>query len=421
MEILLEQWQDTVLFDTHRYKVINAGRRCGKSTAAAIYILQFASNYKEKRTGYVWYIAPTYKQAKSIMWQMLLEITPPNRIVKRNETELTLTLDTNVIIHLKGAEDPDSLRGNRIDLAIFDEVAFHPKWEQEWAIMRPTIMDSQAECWFISTPNGFNHFKELSDNVNREGKNIFNPQYTRSFHYTTYDNTHIPKEEIEQAKSEMTEDAFAQEIMGEFRKMSGLIYKDFKRETHMVEIPDLRSFTFTRALDFGFAHKSALIYFAISPDGSVMYGYDGLYESNLTIPQIAEAAKIKDAGKIISNPVADSAQPASIQELTNLGVSFSPVDKEKDSVKNGIVRVAELLKIRADTGKPTLMFNKNLTWIADEFERYHWMQNMSADNEIKEVPYKANDDAMDAIRYFAMNYRKKVQQVAVYNKRKWSI
>jgi hypothetical protein len=104
-----------------------------------------------------------------------------------------------------------------------------------------------------------------------------------------------------------------------------------------------------------------------------------------------------------------------------MGVSFSPVDKEKDSVKNGIVRVAELLKIRADTGKPTLMFNKHLTWIADEFERYKWMENKSADNEIKEVPYKANDDAMDCIRYFAMNYRKKMEQTIPYNKKKWSI
>lgn len=412
MEILLERWQDEVLFDPHRYKVINAGRRCGKSTASAIYILQFASTYKKEKHGFIWYIAPSYKQAKSIMWQMLLEITPKNRILKKNETELSITLDTNVTIHLKGAEDPDSLRGNRIDLAIFDEVAFHPKWEQEWAIMRPTIMDSKAECWFISTPNGFNHFKDLYEKTEDNWK---------SFHFTTYDNSHISKEEIEQAKKEMTEDAFAQEIMGEFRKMSGLIYKEFSRDTHMVEIPDLQGYTFTRSLDFGFAHKTALLYVAISPVGDSMYVYDGLYESGFTIPQIAEACVIKDAGKIITNPVADSAQPSSIEELNRLGVSFSPVEKDKDSVKNGITRVAELLRIRQDTGKPTLMFNKNLPWIADEFERYRWVENRSADNAIKEVPYKVNDDAMDALRYFAMNYRKQQQQTRTYNPRKWSI
>ena len=27
--------------------------------------------------------------------------------------------------------------------------------------MRPTLVDSKASVWFISTPNGFNHFKTL--------------------------------------------------------------------------------------------------------------------------------------------------------------------------------------------------------------------------------------------------------------------
>ena len=203
--------------------------------------------------------------------------------------------------------------------------------------------------------------------------------------------------------------------------MSGLIYKEFNRDIHMVDIPDLTSYTFTRALDFGFAHKTALIYFAISPVGDAIYAYDGLYESGFTIPQIGDVCKVKDSGKVITNPVADSAQPASIEELTRMGVSFTGVDKEKDSVKNGIVKVAELLRVRADTGRPTLMFNKQLNWIADEFERYRWVQNKSADDSIKEVPYKVQDDALDCIRYFAMNFKKEQQHIKPFNRSKWSI
>ncbi len=117
--------------------------------------------------------------------------------------------------------------------------------------------------------------------------------------------------------------------------------------------------------------------------------------------------KTKDSGKYINNPVADSARPDSIQELENLGVHFNAVEKNPDSVATGIMQVAELLKIRKDTGKPTLMFSKNLSWIADEFERYRWMENKSADNTMKETPLKVNDDAMDAIRYYAMTRQKK--------------
>jgi PBSX family phage terminase large subunit len=406
----LSYWQTQVFNDKHRFKVINCGRRAGKSYLVSVEILRFAS---ENDKSIVWYVSPTYKQSKAIMWSMLKELIPQETIAKTNETELFIELINGSQIYLKGADSPDSLRGVRIDLCIFDETAFIDKWEETWKVVRPTLADSKASVWFISTPNGFNHFKELSEKAGDDWS---------YHHYTTYDNPHIPREEIESMKAEMDEDSFQQEIMGEFRKMSGLIYKDFNRDIHMVDIPDLNyNYTFTRALDFGYAHKTAIGYFAISSDGTSIYMYDGLYQSGLTENQIAEVCKTKDAGKSITNPVADSAQPMSIEQLNQLGVIFNPVEKGPDSVKNGITKVAELLRVRADTGKPTLMFNKNLTWIADEFEQYRWMENRSSDNSIKEVPYKVNDDAMDMVRYMAMSYKKPNDYYPNYDVKKWSI
>ena len=422
MEIHLSDWQSKVLDDTHRFKVINCGRRAGKSYLVSIVLLNFASNHPKSTS---WYISPNYKQSKSIMWTMLRDIIPQHGISKTNETELKIELKNGSQILLKGAEDPDSLRGVRIDFCVFDEVAFIDRWDEVWKVIRPTLIDSKASCWFISTPNGFNHFKEMYENVAKDGKPVFAPSDHISFHYTSYDNPYLDKLELESAKSTTDEDSFAQEYMGEFRKMSGLIYKEFNRDIHMVDVPTLDyNYTFTRTLDFGFAHKTALIYFAINSQGDAIYAYDGIYQSGLIIPQIADIVKVKDSGRVINNPVADSAQPASIEELKQLGVYFNPVEKNQDSVKNGIVKVAELLKVRQDTGKPTLMFSKNLMWIADEFERYRWMENKSADNTVKETPLKVNDDAMDDIRYFAMTYKKDTDNYDNINaglEKKWSL
>lgn len=388
----LSKWQTAVLQDKHRFKVINCGRRAGKSFLVSVEILRFAT---ENARSVTWYISPNYKQSKKIMWAMLRELIPQEIIESKNETELKFRLTNGSEILLMGAQDPDTLRGVRIDLCIFDETAFIDRWEDVWKVVRPTLMDSKASVWFISTPNGFNHFKTMAENRDPDWK---------YFHYTSYDNPFLDIEEIEAMKRDMDEDAFAQEALGEFRKMSGVIYKDFNREIHMVEMPPLNyNFTFTRALDFGYGHKTALVYFAISSTGTEIYAYDGIYQSGLVETQIADIVKTKDRGKIITNPIADSAQPMSIEQLNQLGVYFAPVEKGPDSVKHGIVKVAELLRIRKDTGKPTLMFNKNLTWIADEFEQYRWMEARQ-DGVIKEVPYKVNDDAMDAIRYFAMKY-----------------
>lgn len=405
----LSQWQSDVWQNSTRYSVINCGRRSGKSTLAVYKLLEFVT--KNPQT-IVWYIAPTYKQAKSIMWSMLTDVVPTEAITKKNETELSIRLKNGSEIHLKGADNPDSLRGVRIDFAIFDEVAFFEKWVEVWKVIRPTLMDSQASVWFISTPNGFNHFKDLAERTGEDWK---------YFHFTTYDNPHIPVFEIEQSKLEMDEDSFAQEMMGEFRKMSGLIYKEFSRDIHMVDVPAITNWTITRALDFGFAHKTALIYFAINSTGSEIYGFDGLYESRFVSKDISDAIKIKDAGRHITNPIADSESPLQIEELARENVMFKPVKKDKDSVVTGIKKVASLLRVRADNGKPTLMFDKSLTWIADEFEKYRWIENTFS-NVIREVPRKREDDAMDAIRYFAMNYRTEQEPLlSTYKIDKWRI
>jgi len=405
----LSQWQSDVWQNSTRYSVINCGRRSGKSTLAVYKLLEFVT---ENPQTIVWYIAPTYKQAKSIMWSMLTDVVPTEAIAKKNETELSIRLKNGSEIHLKGADNPDSLRGVRIDFAIFDEVAFFEKWVEVWKVIRPTLMDSQASVWFISTPNGFNHFKDLAERTGEDWK---------YFHFTTYDNPHIPVFEIEQSKLEMDEDSFAQEMMGEFRKMSGLIYKEFSRDIHMVDVPAITNWTITRALDFGFAHKTALIYFAINSTGSEIYGFDGLYETRFVSKDISDAIKIKDAGRHITNPIADSESPLQIEELARENVMFKPVKKDKDSVVTGIKKVASLLRVRADTGKPTLMFDKSLTWIADEFEKYRWIENTFS-NVIREVPRKREDDAMDAIRYFAMNYRAEQEPIlSTYKKDKWRI
>jgi len=108
MEIRLSSWQTKVFDDSHRYLVINCGRRAGKSTLVSIKMTEFALTHKKVE---VWYIAPTYKQAKQIMWQMLDEVVPQSAIEKKNETELTIYFKNKSKISLKGADTPDSLRG----------------------------------------------------------------------------------------------------------------------------------------------------------------------------------------------------------------------------------------------------------------------------------------------------------------------
>lgn len=394
MTINLSKWQTKVWDDAHRYIVVNCGRRAGKTFLVALKLIDFASKHAKTTT---WYVAPDYKQAKQIMWLVLKDLLPAHAIEKTNDTELLIILKNGSKILLKGAQDPDTLRGVRIDFCVFDECAFIANWEAVWKVIRPTLVDSKADVWFISTPNGFNHFKQMAETVDDDWS---------YHHYTSYENPYLDPTELDKAKAEMDDDSFAQEFMGEFRKLSGLIYKDFNRDIHMVDVPAVMlGYTFFRSLDFGFGHKTALGYFAVNPTGQEVYLFDGVYQTNLVTKDIAESTRLKDAGRFINGAWADSARPDLIEELKQLGVHFEPVDKAQDSVLQGIAEVAGLLKIRNDTGKPTLMIAKHLTWVADEFERYRWIQNKNEDSSQREAPLKRDDDAMDMIRYFARMFR----------------
>lgn len=63
----LSKPQETIANDQHRFICVVAGRRFGKTHLS---IRQLCYHAKEPDRN-VWYVAPTYKQAKQIVWRKL--------------------------------------------------------------------------------------------------------------------------------------------------------------------------------------------------------------------------------------------------------------------------------------------------------------------------------------------------------------
>lgn len=391
-EVHLLEWQTKVWDSGKRFKVINCGRRTGKSTLSALKMLDFSH---QEENAIVWYIAPTYKQAKNIMWEMLRNYVPRGSVMGQNEQELKVTLKNGSTIHLKGADNPDSLRGVRIDLAIFDEVAFLDKWATVWSIMRPTLMDSRAECWFISTPNGFNHFYDLSSKSKTE------PDWAY-FHFTTYDNPHIPVPEIEQTKKELTEDMFAQEMMGDFRRMEGLVYKPFDRDRHIQVLEDFKPVFWIRGLDRGFTNPTAVVYIQVDADGT-WYQTHEIFRPGLTNRMLSEELFAMDEKLGVEEyelSTMDSAQAGDIAELQDYGHDFIPVRKESgetnlEFVRYKIQKFTQKL-LRKGNGRFGYYIHPRCINTIREFQSYRYPENVARLNEI-ENPLKVDDHSMDAL------------------------
>ena len=218
--------QDTIAQDLHRFKVVIAGRRFGK-THLAIRQLCYEARIPNKE---VWYVAPTYKQAKMIVWRKLKQrLQDLNWCQKINESELSITLKNSSTISLKGADNEDSLRGVGLDYLIMDEFA-DVSPEAFFEVLRPTLADKQGKAMFIGTPKGIANWSYELYQMEQTW-----PEDWKSFQYTTIDGGNVKQEEIEAAKRDLDERTFRQEFLATFETYAGRIYYAFDRKQNVVE------------------------------------------------------------------------------------------------------------------------------------------------------------------------------------------
>lgn len=378
--MILTPAQKEIAKDTHRFRVLNCGRRFGKTSLAVVEMIGKAVAKKERKIAY---IAPTYQQARDIAWAELKKIAEPVA-VNINESRLELTVKTQdggtSLIILRGWEAVETLRGQKFDFLVLDEVREMRHFFMYWHdTLEPTLLDTIGDAMFISTPNGFDHFYDL-----------FNKQDTddeyRSFHFTTYDNPHLPLEYLEKQKTKLPEDSFAQEYLADFRKQEGLVYKEFDRDRHLFTgLPDMSWVEDIAGVDFGYNHPCAVIRAKKSGDG-VYYVYDEWYKTQRTETQIAEYVASLGANAVYPDPES----PSAIKELENRHVNIREVIKGADSVKSGIAKVKELFKSNR------LLVSTTCRNLISELETY------SYDEKNIEKPIKDKDDAVDAMRYMLM-------------------
>lgn len=395
--MILHKTQKQVASDAHRFRVVNCGRRWGKTTLA---ILEMVAKAVFKDDSKVVYIAPTYQQARDIAWSELKKVCAPVQI-NVNESRLEIAIKTKngktALILLRGWESVESLRGQAFDFIVVDEIAmmrnFWPNWEE---VLRPTLTDRRGEVLFVSTPKGFNHFydlcnKELTDND------------FKTFHFTSYDNPHLPVDELDKAKATMPADRFAQEYEASFQKTQGLVYKEFDRERHLYD-EDLSKHKFQKlgAVDFGYRNPAAVL--TVLWNGERLFVDDEWYKRERTDIQIVEYVAANKFREVYPDPENQSA----IEELRRQGVNVKEVVKGKDSIKSGIQSIREML-IRGD-----LLINKRCVNLIAEFEMYSYDDDRKERNE-QENPVKANDHALDALRYLVSSLLPLIQRQNIIN------
>lgn len=210
-------WQQEVFNDPTRFKVVAAGRRCGKSRLAATTLIIEALRCPPGSA--VLYVAPTNGQARQIIWNVLLDLGK-EVIAGSHVNNQDITMVNGAVIYVRGADRPDTLRGVSLTYAVLDEVAdIKPEaWEQ---VIRASLSDKKGRAMFIGTPKGRNWFNDLY----KLGQTGDDTDW-KSWHFTTKDNPLIDPKEIESAKKTLSTFAFKQEYMASFDNAGSDIFKD---------------------------------------------------------------------------------------------------------------------------------------------------------------------------------------------------
>jgi hypothetical protein len=140
----LYPYQTEILDSAARYTVTLASTKVGKTASHVVWLFEQALLCKANQS--VWWIAPTFGQAKIAFHRMKVQISDRDFFTS-NETNLVITLITGVKIEFKTGEKPDNLYGDDVYAAVFDE--FTRAREAAWFALRSTLTSTGGKCKFI--------------------------------------------------------------------------------------------------------------------------------------------------------------------------------------------------------------------------------------------------------------------------------
>lgn len=143
--------------------------------------------------------------------------------------------------------------------------------------------------------------------------------------------------------------------------------------------------TFQNGLDFGYADDpAALVRCHYDERGNTLYILDARYFHGLTNDLLAQEVMNLCGRDVV---VCDSAEPKSIAELRQYGVTAIPAEKGKDSVNFGIQWLQRL----------NIVVNTNLPELVNELTVYKWDEDK--DGNVLPKPIDRDNHLIDAIRY----------------------
>ncbi len=223
LQVKLHPQQLKVYHDQHRFQIVKAGRRWGKTELAWIKSLLYMLAHPNCL---IWWVAPYYKELIPAT-KKIRELTPPSLITKKlecGEVIHFIRLKNGSECFFHSADKEDTLRGSGLHGLVIDE-AGSMKRARVTEELLPSLIDFHGWLFAIGTPKGPNWF----DEIYQKGQDPKNTEY-KSWMFSSYGNSaeqggFLQKADIDFIAAQLPELTRRQEIYGETLQGEGVVFR----------------------------------------------------------------------------------------------------------------------------------------------------------------------------------------------------
>lgn len=293
-----------------------------------------------------------------------------------------------------GSDDPDSLRGPAPTSVCFEEAAFHRR-EAWYEVVRPNLMPKKAPALFIGTPKGYNWFHDLEDEAKRL-KAIGDKDWD-VFHFSVYDNPHIDRQEIEDARRGCdTEEVWRQEYLAEYESSVGRVFGTFSdlRHVQKIEWPS-GIFDCWRGVDWGMRDDTASLWAFVR--NRTLFVYREYAQNNMSAPAQAQVIKNQTTAREQVRRTAIS-HDAAKEDPTMKGLTvmwhfrqagINPLGPSSRDKKHSRAMIQQLLHENR-----IVLDSEKCPKLRKQIMSYEWK-----DTAMEKPDDLGNDDLVDALHY----------------------
>jgi len=384
--------------------LISGGNRAGKSEVGCQFAIAVAAGRREwfvrqwleinnlpdelipEDPSNVWVSALSYGDAITYLRPKLEKYCPQGtqftRWKAQDRAQITLP-NGGTILSLSAESGREKYQGAAVSLVILDEE--HPRSIFDECMLR--TVDNRGRVVLTMTPlKGITWPHETFFENPTNGYS--------SYAISGLDNPYISSAKLVRTIGHMSEEAKRSRLFGEFVNQQGIVYSEFNRNTHVVEAFEIpEDWPKYRSIDFGTKNPFACLWFALDPSDDVLHVYREYYATERTTVENGNFVVALSRGENYDWTVADpESRDGRLTLARECGFDTKAAPKHIGVVET-INWVKERLALDAN-GKPHLLVHNNCRNLIKEFRLYRWSEGNG-----KDKPIKANDHALDALRY----------------------